>query len=147
MPMIQKINQVSVEQRLNSILDKISEGKKVSDTEFQFLKSWKYGHENDFNHYLNRRENEIYLSDDGYFKFIFKEIEEIEDCKIITGTITIPDPIVDEIKISITGNILIFKESHIAVDFRINEIDIFEFIEGKEEQLDDFIYEIIADKT
>jgi hypothetical protein len=143
--MIQKFLEISTEQRLNNILDKIFKGIKVSNDEKMFLDSFKSNQEEYFNDYLNKN-SKIYLSDNGHFKFIFKDYQEQDDCKIISGTLIISDPVIDGLAMRSNGNILIFGTSHVALDFRINEIDIFELTCGKEEELDDFIYEIIDDK-
>ena len=141
--MIQMILNLTAEQRLNSILDKVSSGVKLTKKEKMFLDSWATGEEEKVNQQFIFASGKEFISDDGYFKFIPKEYEEIEDCTIISGTIIIPDPIVEEFKMKVTGNILIFKHSHVALDFRLNEMEIFEFVGDKEEQLDNFIYEII----
>lgn len=141
--MVQKILNLTAQQRLDSILDKLSCNRKLTKKEKEFLDSWSTGTEEQVNNYLNLGSGKEFISDDGYFKFIPKEYEEIEDCKIISGTIVIPDPEVKEIKMRLSGNILIFKKSHVALDFRLNEIEIFEFVGEKEEELDNFIAEII----
>lgn len=145
--MIHKLIALTTEQRLNSILDKILANCKLSTHEITFLDSYKLGTEEQVNQQMNHVEGRIYLSDNGSFKFIFKEFEEQEDCIIITGTLLIPDPLINGLVMKSTGNILVFNRNHIALDFRINEIDIFEFIPGKEEELDDFITEIIEDTS
>lgn len=141
--MIQKILNLTAQQRLDSILDKLSSNKKISKKDQFFLSSWTDGREEEVNSQMNMYSGKEFISDDGYFKFIPKEYEEIEDCTIISGTIVVPDPELQEIKMNLSGNILVFKKSHVALDFRVNEIEIFEFLNGKEEQLDDFIAEII----
>ena len=141
--MVQKILNLTAQQRLDSILEKISSCKKLSKKEKNFLESWSRGDEEKINNQMNYESGNEFISDDGYFKFIPKEYEETEDCTIISGTLILPDPIVKELIMFLSGNILIFKRSHIAVDFRLNEIEVFEFLEGKEEELDDFISEII----
>lgn len=143
MKMIQKILNLTAEQRLNRILEKISSNKKITKTEKMFLDAWQTGEEEELNSQMNEESGKEFISDDGYFRFIPKEYEEIEDCTIITGTIVMPDPVVNDFIMRLSGNILIFKKSHFALDFRINEMEIFEFLEGKEEKLDDFISEII----
>ena len=141
--MIQKILNLTAQQRLDSILDRLSSNKKISKKDQFFLSSWSTGREEEVNSKMNMESGKEFISDDGYFKFIPKEYEEIEDCTIISGTIVVPDPEIHEIKMNLSGNILVFKKSHVALDFRVNEIEIFEFLNGKEEQLDDFIAEII----
>ena len=141
--MIQKILNLTAQQRLDSILDRLSSNKKISKKDQFFLSSWSTGREEEVNSQMNMESGKEFISDDGYFKFIPKEYEEIEDCTIISGTIVVPDPQIHEIKMNLSGNILVFKKSHVALDFRVNEIEIFEFLNGKEEQLDDFIAEII----
>lgn len=141
--MIQKILNLTAQQRLDNILDKLSSNKKLSKKEYFFLNAWSTGREEQVNNEMNMCSGKEFISDDGYFKFIPKEYEEIEDCKIISGTIILPDPEISEIKMKLSGNILVFKRSHVALDFRVNEIEIFEFLGDKEEQLDDFISEII----
>jgi hypothetical protein len=141
--MIQKILNLTAQQRLDNILDKLSSNKKLSKKEQFFLSSWTTGREEEVNYEMNMESGKEFISDDGYFKFIPKQYEEIEDCKIISGTIILPDPELQEMKMTLSGNILVFKRSHVALDFRVNEVEIFEFLGDKEEQLDDFIYEII----
>ena len=141
--MIQKILNLTAQQRLDNILDKLSSNKVLTKKEQLFLHSWTNGTEEELNQQMNTESGKEFISDDGYFKFIPKEYEEIEDCTIISGTIIMPNPEVKEIKMRLSGNILVFKKSHIALDFRVNEVEIFEFVCGKEEQLDDFIAEII----
>lgn len=141
--MIQKNLNLTAEQRLNGILEKITSNKKITKKEKMFLDAWQTENEEEINYQMNQESGKEFMSDDGYFKFILNEYEVIEDCTIITGTIVMPDPVVNDFIMRLSGNILIFKENHVALDFRVNELEIFEFIEGKEEQLDDFISEII----
>ena len=140
--MIQKTNYLTSQERLNNILDKINEGIKLDINEKRFLDSWKTNSETHENELLNQQ-NVEFISDDGNFKFTLKGFEIIDDCKIINGTMTVPDPEINDILMRFDGNIIVFKKKHIAIDFRIKEIDIFEILEGREEKLDDFVGQII----
>lgn len=141
------------DERLNIILDKISIGgvKSLNNIEIDFLKSYSRGLEKEFNQKLSEEEsNKTFISDDGNFTFVLTEIEEVEEIKFIHGLIYVPDMKIRANKIirgELTGSIIIFSDSNIAIDFRRGKYDIFEFINGLEYELDCFVDDLVFKLT
>jgi hypothetical protein len=137
------------EDRLNLILDKISQNgiKKLNKEETIFLESYSLGKEEDVHKKLSDEEsNRTFLSDDGNFIFKLDNVEYIDDVQYINGTLIVPDLILKNkkrVKGELKGSIIVFSDSHIAVDFHRGRYDIFEFVDGLEYELDCFVDDLV----
>jgi len=147
--MIKQNDILNPEDRLNMILEKISKlGIKTLDKdEVTFLESYSIGNENETNKKISEKENKnLFLSDDGIFKFRLKNIECIEDIKYINGLLTVPDMMVKKrtVKGELKGSILVFVDGSVAMDFSKGKYDVFEFIIGLEYELDCFVDDLVS---
>ena len=138
----------SSQDRLNEILDKISQfgSESINEYEQDFLDSYADGQEEFFNQILNEVEEEtIFDSDDGLFNFKLDEIHQFDDQIHLVGTIKVPDMTLKGKKITgyLFGKIIVYKKDQFAIDFSDGKYDIFEFCSGIEYELDTFIDEII----
>lgn len=142
----------SISERVNDILDKISKYgmKSITKLEKEFLDSYSIGKENETHNKINKDEYEfIFEDEDGYFKFELIDIVEFEDEKHYNGVIYVPDIILKNKKIEgrLEGNITVYLDGTISPDFYLISkktiYDIFEFCEGLEYELDNFVDYII----
>lgn len=137
------------EDRLNFILDKISNNgiKKLTKEEKFFLESYSLGKEEEIHKKLSDEESsKTFLSDDGNFIFKLDNVEYVDDVQYINGTLIVPDLILKNkkrVKGELKGSIIVFSESHIAVDFHRGKYDIFEFVDGLEYELDCFVDDLV----
>lgn len=138
----------SSQDRLNEILDKISQFGQASLSEYEqdFLNSYHDNQEEELNQILNELEYEtLFDSDDGLFSFKLDELHQFEDQIHLVGTIKVPDMVLKGKTISgyLFGKIIVYKKDQFAIDFSDGKYDIFEFCSGIEYELDTFIDEII----
>lgn len=135
--------------RLNSILDKVSaEGiKSLTKEESSFLDSYSIGKELEIHNKLSEEENNrTFLSDDGNFIFKLDNVEYVDDVQYINGTLIVPDLILKNkrrVKGELKGSIIVFSDSHIAIDFHRGRYDVFEFVDGLEYELDCFVDDLV----
>ena len=146
--MTQLNNELNVDDRLNRILDKIkSIGLKSLDKkELEFLNSFKNGDEENFNKKFNSDKiHSTYISDDGFFMFNVENVEYVKDELRIAGVIFVPDLVVKKrvIKGEIKGQIIVFNNTEVGLDFLKGKYDIFDFVNGLEYELDRFIDDLI----
>ena len=146
--MTQLNNELNVEDRLNRILDKIKNIglKSLDKKELDFLNSFKVGDEEKFNKKLSSdRTQSTYISDDGFFMFNVENIEYNKDELRIIGVIFVPDLVVKKriIKGEIKGQIIVFNNTEVGLDFLKGKYDIFDFVNGLEYELDRFIDDLI----
>jgi hypothetical protein len=137
--------------RLNAILDKIAKLgiKKLDKEELVFLESYSIGKESEINQMLIEEERmKTFISDDGKFIFKLDKIENDEEnqAKYINGKLIVPDIIINKklIKGELQGCIIVFIGGSVALDFRNNKYDVFEFVYGLEYELDCFVDDIIS---
>lgn len=147
--MINASDSIGVEERLNILLDKISNTgvRSLKKNEILFLDSYSIGKEDETNKkMLDEESNCTFLSDDGNFIFKLESVECADDIQYINGSIMVPDIILKNkrrIKGELKGSIIIFSDNHIAIDFHRGKYDIFEFVSGLEYELDCFVDDLI----
>lgn len=146
--MTQLNNELNTEDRLNRILDKIkSIGLKSLDKkELDFLNSFKSEEEDSFNKKFNSDKiHSTYISDDGFFMFNVENVGYVKDELRISGVIFVPDLVVKKrvIKGEIKGQIIVFNNTEVGLDFLKGKYDIFDFVNGLEYELDRFIDDLI----
>lgn len=143
-------------QRLDDILDKISKRgiESLSPLEKKFLDSHKSGGEEEMHSALTQRESESFFEDDsGMFTFEFDSSEDYEDEIHYLGTLTCPDLLLDNGKTvsgALEGRIVFYKENGaVSPDFWVQidgaDYDVFDFCEGYEYELDNFIDYIVQE--
>lgn len=146
--MTQLNNELNVDDRLNRILDKIKNIglKSLDKKELDFLNSFKSGEEENLNKkYNSDKINSTYVSDDGFFMFNVENVAYVKDELIIEGTIFVPDLTIKKkiIKGEIKGQIIVFNNKEVGLDFLKGKYDIFDFVNGLEYELDRFIDDLI----
>lgn len=138
-------------ERTDDILDKISKYGILSLThsEKDFLDSHSSGEEEEFHDKIAKKEQETVFEDDsGYFKFEHKEIELFDDEIHYIGTIYVPDlelPNGKRIEGRLDGKIIVYKSGQNSPDFEKDDYDIFEFCNGLEYELDNFIDYVVGE--
>ena len=142
-------------QRVDDILDKISKYgiKSLSPLERQFLDAHKSGGEEAVHKALTKEESETIFEDDaGMFKFEFESMEDYGDEIHYLGTLTCPDLVENGKAISgrLEGRIVFYKEtSATSPDFGVQingqDFDVFDFCEGYEYELDNFIDYVVQE--
>lgn len=133
------------EEKLDEILDKISKYGIGSIRPFEksFLDSYP-------NNELISIEDDIFVDDYGFFKFEYKDTKIINDVIHIAGTIFVPDILLKEVTIygRLEGEILLYKNGQTCPFFektyKGEVFDIFDFCDGMEYELDNFIDFIIS---
>lgn len=136
-------------QRLDDILDKISRHgiKSISKLEKKFLDAHKHGKEELMHILLTKEESErFFLDDSGMFGFEFDSIEDFGDQIHYLGILICPDLELDGKTISgrLEGQIVYYVDADMAIpDYGVEidgkMIDVFDFCEGFEYELDGFI--------
>ena len=139
--MKKKPNLMSAQQRLDAILDRMIEGRSPTGREMAFMDAYSQGNEHIANDLLCVAEGSTFMSDDGQFWFRSVEVDRQEDCDIISGVIGIADPLTLNTK-EAHGRILVFRSTHLAIDFTLGGKEIMDAIPGREGLLDDFVEEI-----
>jgi hypothetical protein len=142
-------------QRTDDILDKISKHgiKSISKLEKRFLDAHKHGKEEIMHILLTKEESERFFEDDsGMFKFEFDSIEDYGDEIHYLGTLTCPDLVEDGKTINgrLEGRIVYYTQTTFtSPDFTIQidgkEFEVFDFCEGYEYELDNFIDYVVKE--
>lgn len=142
-------------QRTDDILDKISKHgiKSISKLEKRFLDAHKHGEEEIVHILLTKDESERFFEDDsGMFRFEFDSIEDYDDEIHYLGTLTCPDLVEDGKTISgrLEGRIVYYTQTTFtSPDFAIQidgkEFEVFDFCEGYEYELDNFIDYVVKE--
>ncbi len=154
MKYLNKYEGYSATERLDGILDKISKYgiDSLTPIEDEFLNSYSKGNELAIHDKIIKSELETVVDDDnGYFRFELDNIEKLGNNLHITGTIYVPDLTIDKKKERILGvmkgRIIVYPNGAFVPYFSKKckkiEYDIFEFCEGLEYELDNFIDYII----
>lgn len=146
------------QERQNDILDKISKYgvDSLTPLEKEFLDSYSNNKEDEVHQDIKFRENEqIFEDDSGYFKFEHKETEDYGDEVHYIGTLYVPDlelPNGKRIEGRLEGRIIVYDNGQTSPDFysvgkKSNEdqYDVFEFCNGLEYELDNFIDYIVGE--
>jgi len=137
-------------QRLDDILDKISKHgiKSISKLEIRFLDAYKYGKEELMHALLTKDESERFFEDDsGMFRFEFDSMEDFGDQVNYLGILICPDLVLENGKVisgRLEGKIVYYVDVDMAIpDYGVElngkEYDVFDFCEGYEYELDNFI--------
>jgi hypothetical protein len=142
-------------QRTDDILDKISKHgiKSISKLEKRFLDAHKHGKEEIMHILLTKEESERFFEDDsGMFRFEFDSIEDYGDEIHYLGTLTCPDLVEDGKTINgrLEGRIVYYTQTTFtSPDFTIQidgkEFEVFDFCEGYEYELDNFIDYVVKE--
>lgn len=142
-------------QRVDDILDKISKYgiNSLSRLEKEFLDAHKSGNEDDLHDQLAKEESEKFFEDDaGMFKFEFDSMEDYGDEIHYLGTITCPDLVENGKTINgrIGGKIIYYPETtmtspEFGIQINGKDFDIFDFCEGYEYELDNFIDYVVQE--
>ena len=102
--------------------------------------------EDSFNKKFNSDKiHSTYISDDGFFMFNVENVGYVKDELRISGVIFVPDLVVKKrvIKGEIKGQIIVFNNTEVGLDFLKGKYDIFDFVNGLEYELDRFIDDLI----
>ena len=146
-----KFESYSVDERLDDILDKISNYgiDHLTFLEIEFLESYKDSKETETHNRIKNIEDEVVFVDDiGIFRFEFKETHELLNEIHIFGTFYVPDMIIGggkKLNGCLDGRITLYGNGTIALEFESGKYDIFEFCTGIEYELDAFVDYIVAE--
>ena len=146
-------------ERVDDILDKISKYgiKSLTQLEKEFLDSHQLGKEEEVHDKITKEESESVFEDDfGHFKFEHEETEDYGDEIHYIGTLYVPDlvwPNGKTIKGVLYGRIVVFSNGSNSPDFYSLEkdsmsgdnYDVFEFCNGLEYELDNFIDYVVKE--
>jgi len=140
---------------LDSLLDKINDSGYDSLSELE--KNWLKAHAEDKEKEMSKIERELgvkeYMSSNNLFSFKFIDMEDYGDYQIYKGTMHVPSiEFEDGKKIdgTLEGEIEVrdgLYELNFEKKWNNSTYDIWEFCEGLENELNDFIYYIIDDLT
>lgn len=146
-------------ERMDDILDKISKYgmKSLTQLEKEFLDSHSIGKEEEIHNKIKSFESESVFEDDrGYFKFEHTETEDYGDEIHYIGTLYVPDLVWENgrrIKGVLYGKIIVYSNDYNSPEFYSNEkehltgenYDLFEFCNGLEYELDNFIDYVVSE--
>ena len=146
-------------ERTDDILDKISKYgiKSLTPSEKEFMDSHSSGEEEEIHDKIGKEEQEsIFEDDNGYFKFEHSETEDYGDEIHYIGTLYVPDlefPNGSRLEGRLEGRIIVYTETgqnspdFYSVSKKANEdgYDVFEFCNGLEYELDNFIDYVISE--
>ena len=145
----------STKERVDDVLDKISKYgiSSITELEKEFLDSHAIGKEDDIHNKITKEESEkVFEDDNGYFRFDHKETEDYGDETHYIGTLYVPDMIFgdgERVEGRINGKIVVFNSNETSPDFSIDIdgviYDVFDFCEGLEYELDNFIDYIVQE--
>ena len=141
----------SVQERIDDILDKISKYGVESLTilEKEFLDSNSTGKEKEVHDKIKYLENDrVFEDSSGLFKFEYLDTLEFEDEIHYTGTLYVPSINVNGKMIDgrLKGKIIVYKKNgQVDPDFEEDGVDIFEFCDGLEYELDNFLDYIVSE--
>jgi hypothetical protein len=153
MKYIKMFEEYNWEDRRDEILDKISASgiSSITDDEKRFLDSIKDDEQEKVHNELNYKgNNQIYNDSSGLFSF--KHIQTIvtDDYVSYEGILYTPDIKYEGelIKGELSGDIVIYSDGEVSPDFfkKVDNIiiDLFEFTDGYENELENFINEIVS---
>ena len=149
----------SIQERIDDILDKISKygTESLSQLEKEFLDAYSKGNEKEIHDKIAKEEQESVFEDDsGYFKFEHSETEDYEDEIHYIGTLYVPDlelPNGKKLEGRLEGRIILYKQTgqtspdfySIQKDHSGENYDVFEFCNGLEYELDNFIDYVVSE--
>jgi hypothetical protein len=143
-----------VKERLNDILDKISKYgiSSITDIEKEFLDAHSSHTELEVHDKIKFIENEMVFEDE-HFKFEFKKLEIVEDELHIIGKIYVPSISSLNIEGDMDGKIIYYTNGQIVPYFEKTidsgqsrvTYDIFEFCNGLEYELDNFLDYVVSE--
>lgn len=156
MKYLMKYEGYSSKERLDDILDKIKKYgmSSISSSEKDFLDSHSTGNELEVHNRLTKEESvRLFEDDNGYFSFEHNETEDYGDEIHYIGVMYVPNLKFangDEINGELEGRLIVYDNGQISINFSKtdkdgDDYDIFEFCEGLEYELDDFIEYIIQE--
>jgi hypothetical protein len=148
----------TAKERADEILDKISKYGIISLTilERKFLDSHKLGKEEELHNMLSMSESEnVFVDDNGLFKFEFDSCEEYDDRVHYLGILYVPD-LLDNGKLiegRLEGKIVVFSDGEIYPDFYSiqkdpvthDNYDISLFCSDTEFELDSFLDYVVSE--
>ena len=141
-------------QRVDDLLDKIFKYgvKSLSKLELEFLDAHKTGGEEEIHNQITKEQSEtVFKDDDGYFTFTLDSIEDYGDETHYIGTIECPDYTYGDggetIPGILEGRIVVTSEGLTSPDFCYENtgLEIFDFCEGLEYELDSFIDYVVSE--
>ncbi len=146
-------------ERVDDILDKISKYgiNSLTNLEKEFLDSHQLGTEEEIHDKITKEESEtVFEDDDGLFKFEHQETEDYGDEIHYIGTLYVPDLVWSngkKIKGILEGRIVVYQNGTNSPDFysiekdpaSLENYDVFEFCNGLEYELDNFIDYIVKE--
>lgn len=138
-------------ERADEILDKIKKYgiNSLSKEERHFMDSHSTGSQEDVHKHLTKIENEVVFEDDNdYFKFELIDVKKIGDSCQLIGTFYVPDIEMKGGKVitgQLNGFITIHANGQISPDFSKEGYDIFDFCEGIEHELDNFVEYVVGE--
>lgn len=146
-------------ERVDDILDKISKYgiKSLTQLEKEFLDSHQSGKEEEIHDKISKEESESVFEDDyGHFKFEHEETEDYGDEIHYIGTLYVPDLVFangKRIEGILQGRIVVYQNGTNSPDFYSvkkdpmsgDNYDVFEFCNGLEYELDNFIDYIVKE--
>lgn len=150
----------SIQDRIDDTLDKISKYgiKSLTKIEKEFLDSHESGKEAEIHDRISKVENEVIFEDDnGYFKFEYTSTENHGDEIHYIGTLYVPDLELEKnkkIEGRLEGMIIVYTSTGQSIpdfyssirDNKTNEYyDVFEFCEGLEYELDNFLDYVVGE--
>jgi hypothetical protein len=148
----------SIQDRIDDILDKISKYgiSSLTALEKEFLDAHSKGNEKEIHDKIAKEEQECVFEDDnGYFKFEYKETKDYGDEVHYIGTLYVPDlefPNGKKLEGRLEGKIIVYRNRQISLDFYSVAIknnqdvyDVFEFCNGLEYELDNFIDYVVSE--
>jgi hypothetical protein len=137
--------------RSDEILDKIKKYgiSSISPEEKHFLDSHANNSQDEVHKKLTQIENEVVFEDDnGYFRFELTEVKKIGDSQQLIGVFYVPD-MKDGDGIDydgrLEGQITVHTSGEVTADFSKGGWDIFDFCEGLEHELDQFIDYVVGE--
>lgn len=148
-----KLTKEKINDILDDILDKISKYgiKSITVHEKGFLDAYSSGDKEDVDDKVNVISNEI-IFEDSYFKFELTETKNIDDEIHHIGNLYVPGLTPDPntiIEGNLSGRIIVYQNGTYSIEFeKVSEfqnIDVYEFCEGLEYELDNFIDYIVQE--
>ena len=149
----------STQERVNDILDKISKYgiQSITKLEKEFLDAYKSGEEEEIHNKIAKEESEsIFEDDNNLFRFEFESEETFNGETHYIGTIYVPDLTLSngkKVKGRLTGRIIAYKNGTNSPEFYSvvkdsmthENYEIFDFCNGIEYELDNFIDYVIME--
>jgi hypothetical protein len=148
-----KLTKEKVNDILDDILDKISKYgiNSITIHEKGFLDAYSSGDKQDVDNKVSVINNDI-VFEDSYFKFELEETKKFEDEVHHIGTLYVPGLSPDprtRIEGVLSGRIIVYQNGTYTIEFeKLNEfqnMDVYDFCEGLEYELDSFIDYIVQE--